>query len=174
MFTDNILVKCACHKGSGPWKELFDLVLHLCKLQMDKLFLHVIHIPGKQMCDQATEGLSIGQLNEGVMHHGTLLQQVPLHFSAFNWQLSVWPGVISFFADHPANLTPMEWYTLGHTNGTFVWAPPPVAADATLEQLAAATHKHPYNTHLVIIPHLMTETGANCLIKSVILCSLCL
>ncbi len=164
MFTDNFLVESSYHKGSAPRKELFDLVLRLHKLQMDTLFLHVIHISGKQMCVQGTDGLSRGQLNEGMMHLGTL-HQVPLHLSAFDREPSLKLWVQHWFADDPIILTPLEWFTFGHTNGSFIWSPPPTAADAALEQLAAAIHKRPYNTHLVIIPWLLTANWRRLLYK---------
>lgn len=37
-----------------------------------------------------------------------------------------------------------------------LWAPPPAAGEAALEQLVKSTHKWPHGTHLVLIPQLMT------------------
>jgi hypothetical protein len=99
-----------------------------------------------------------------MMHLGTL-HQVPLHLSAFDREPSLKLWVQHWFADDPIILTPLEWFTLGHTNGSFIWSPPPAAADAALEQLAAAIRKRPYNTHLVIIPRLMTANWRRLLYK---------
>jgi hypothetical protein len=47
LFTDNTTAEAAFHKVYSSSKTLFDLILHLCCLQMhDGLFLHVIHVAG--------------------------------------------------------------------------------------------------------------------------------
>jgi hypothetical protein len=74
---------------------------------MSSLFLHVIHVSGSRMCAQGTDGLSWGQLDEGIMHHGTL-HQVPLHLSALMQEPPLQSWVLSWFSDCPCFLTPME------------------------------------------------------------------
>jgi hypothetical protein len=53
-------------------------------------------------------------------------------------------------------LEPEGWFTTGHQDGNFIWAPPPAAADVVVEQLGKARHKRPNNVHLVVVPRLMT------------------
>ena len=53
-------------------------------------------------------------------------------------------------------LRPEGWFTHGHGNGSYVWAPPPAAADVVVEQLAQARHKRSRSFHLVLVPGLMT------------------
>eukprot|EP00978_Attheya_sp_CCMP212_P024147 scaffold75459_cov47-Attheya_sp.AAC.4 len=66
--------------------------------------------------------------------------------------------------DHTV-LTPEDWFELGHDirswnpgpgellhpvtlKGTWVWAPPPAAADVAIEELRKARHKRQASTHI--------------------------
>ena len=54
-------------------------------------------------------------------------------------------------------MEPEDWFGKAHTSdGFFVWAPPPAIADVVCYQLAEAIHVRPWNTHVVVIPSLMT------------------
>jgi hypothetical protein len=46
LFTDNMLVESAFHRSTTTSKRLFPLILRLHKLQMESLFIHVVHIAG--------------------------------------------------------------------------------------------------------------------------------
>jgi hypothetical protein len=110
------------------------------------------------MCVQGPDGLSRGQLLEGDFNGLSQMSFVPLHLSAIDHEpplrswLHSWTSV---FGDVHL-LTPFQWFTVGHTTGTFIWSPPPAGADAALEQVASAVHKRPNNHHIVLIPCLMT------------------
>ena len=71
-------------------------------------------------------------------------------------------------------LTPEGWFTQGHDQkggahdaqkfwqhkivpGTFVWTPPPAAADVALEELRKARIKRQDSTHFFVCPHLLTS-----------------
>jgi hypothetical protein len=129
-------------------------------LQMHRgLNVHFIHIAGKRMIAQGTDGLSRGLTTKGVMTGLNMLHFVPLHLDALERQgpsLQEW--ILSWFSgqDAPAFLQPRGWFTLGHTHSTCVWSPPPAAAEVALEQLAYSIHKRPYHCHAVVIPRLMT------------------
>jgi hypothetical protein len=58
IFTDNQTAKSAFWKGHSSSPKLFDLVLWLQKLEMTHgIKLHVIHVSGKRMISQGTDGL---------------------------------------------------------------------------------------------------------------------
>jgi hypothetical protein len=68
LFTDNMTAKAAFWKGTSKSPKLFELVLHLRKLEMARdLILHVIHVSGRRMIAQGTDGLSCADHSEGVM-----------------------------------------------------------------------------------------------------------
>ena len=81
--------------------------------------------------------------------------------------IKTWAGVEAIF------LTPEGWYTIGHDiqswskskdgfwypeiiSGTYIWSPPPAAADACIEELRKARMKRKKSTHIVIVQRLMT------------------
>jgi hypothetical protein len=68
LFTDNSTAESAFYKGSSSSKKLHSLVLRLHKLSIDyQVIIHMIHISGKRMIAQGTDGCSRGVLMEGVM-----------------------------------------------------------------------------------------------------------
>jgi hypothetical protein len=52
----------------------------------------MVHVPGSQMIGQGTNGLSPGDLTEGVMAGHSMLNHVPVRFSAFDRQ----PGLLQW------------------------------------------------------------------------------
>jgi hypothetical protein len=83
LFTDNSTAEGAYYKGNAPSRKLFELVLQLRKLAMSSgLILHVIHVSGKRMIAQGTDGLSRGDHTEGVMQGRSMTEFIPLHLSA--------------------------------------------------------------------------------------------
>ncbi len=58
VFTDNSVAESAFFKGTSSSKKLFELMLSLRELQMHKgLVLHMVHVSGKRMISQGTDGL---------------------------------------------------------------------------------------------------------------------
>jgi hypothetical protein len=47
-----------------------------------------------------------------------------------------------------------------------VWSPPPAAAKPALKWLGQSIHKRPYNTHIVLVPRLMTSWWRKKLLKT--------
>jgi hypothetical protein len=120
--------------------------------------VHFIHVAGKRMIRQGTDGLSRGT-REGVLSGEDFLAHVPLHLTAFERQpMELQDWVESWFGvfESPDWLSPNDWFYRGHWVDFGVWMPAPVAADAALEQLARSVHKRPQLTRLVVIPRLMT------------------
>ena len=158
MFTDNSTAESAYYKGNSSSEALFDLVLRLRLLQMKgDLMIHVIHISGLRMMAQGTDGLSRGNMGEGVMQNGDLLSYVPLHLSALERSRSVADWVYSWAGLSKDNwLSPTDWFSRGQDMNGGIWCPPPAAAEAMMECLGKCVHKRPDHLHIVIIPRLMT------------------
>ena len=81
MFTDNSTVEGAVAKGNSPGKRLHDLVTKLRFLQMKYYFdLFVIHVSGKRMIQQGTDGLSRGALRLATVERSSAVRlHVPLN-----------------------------------------------------------------------------------------------
>ncbi len=159
MFTDNSPAESAFYKGTSSVPHLFDLVLRLRVLQMSgSLHLHVVHCAGTRMKAEGTDGLSRGNLTEGVMRGGNILTFLPLHHNILERQPAVRQWVESWWQGRVLHwITPDQWFTEGQSLNHCVWTPPPAAADAAIECLAKAKHKRPENLHMVLIPRLMTS-----------------
>lgn len=177
VFTDNTTAESAFYKGNTTSKRLFSLVLRLRQLEMNgHLLLHVIHVAGSRMVRQGTDGLSRGDLYEGVMSGADMLSFIPLHLSALQRQHTLlswirdWTGQPQLEA-----LSPEEWFDRGHgfqggirnARGHWLpretgeqwllWAPPPAAADVAVEELLLSRHKRTYLNHIFIVPRLATH-----------------
>jgi hypothetical protein len=159
LFTDNWVSECAYSKGYSDSPELSQLVLRLRKTVMRTgIKLHLLHVAGTRMIAQGTDGLSRGDLQEGVMTGQMMAEFIPLHLSALdrsprlkNW-IKAWAsalGNVNF-------LTTTQWYTGPDHAGTWVWTPPPAAADVAVELLYEHRHKHPELAHVFVVPRLMT------------------
>ena len=98
-----------------------------------------------------------------------MLEYVPLHKSCLDRQ----PHSIPDFLRHVTAeedltyLSPHDWYTIPfNRDGVFVWTPPPAITDAAVVQLAEAIHVRPWNTHVVLVPTLMTSAWQKTLSKA--------
>jgi len=140
-----------------------------------RIRINMVHIAGTRMIRQGTDGLSRGDLTEGVMTGESLLQHVPLNRSDFDRQPSVRNWVNTWL---PSNtlywLTPEQWFHEGHglgpeiqdadgvwmpseaPPGWYIWSPPPALADIALEELDVSRHKRLHLNHVILLPRLMT------------------
>ena len=158
IFTNNTTVEASFWKGSSKSRKLFDLILTLKELEFKHDFiLHVVHVSGKRMIEQGTDGLSRGDHSQGVMTGRPMISFVPLHLSAFersdklkNWICKATCGLNFQYLD------PKGWFTKVNSIGNFVWAPPPGAGDVVVDLLGKARLKRPKAMHIVVIPRLMT------------------
>jgi len=163
LFTDNSTAEGAFWKGNSSSRKLFELVLRLKKLEWDfGLMVHVVHVAGKRMIAQGTDGMSRADFTEGVMAGHPMGNYVPLHLGVaersprlldwvLGWLEDVHPGLSA-----PNVLAPEDWFGRGHSVGSHVWAPAPAAADVVAEQLGRARHKRSLGLHVVVAPRLMT------------------
>ena len=139
--------------------------------------LHLIHVAGSRMIVQGTDGLSRGDVGEGVMGGARMMSFVPLHLSVLERS----PGMLQWI-DHTFNmpmlekvqlLTPEGWFEQGHdieggtvnedgiwmpsfSKGRYIWTPPPAGGLVAIEQLRRARLKRQASTHIVIMPRLFT------------------
>ena len=68
LFTDNATAEACFYKGSSTNHSLFQLVLRLKRLELNLgCCFHSIHVAGTRMIVQGTDGISRGDLGEGVM-----------------------------------------------------------------------------------------------------------
>jgi len=172
--TDNSTVESAIYKGNSSNEKLFDLIvrLRLLELKVGGKFI-VSHVSGKRMVYQGTDGISRGHLREGITVADMMLDFCPWHQSALERSPSLVNWINSIFGKRTEVLSPEGWYTRGHDHdgyfkdengfmrvkirkGTFVWSPPPAAAEVAIEELRKARLKRRDSTHIVIIPKLMT------------------
>ena len=97
LFTDNSTAEAVAAKGSSTSPLLYELVVRLFKLTTTFLCsVNVIHVSGERMIKQGTDGLSRGDLLEGVLKGQDMLSYVPLHLSALDREESLKNWVASW------------------------------------------------------------------------------
>jgi hypothetical protein len=158
IFTDNTTAEAAFWKGSSKSRKLFDLVLRLRKLEMEHdMIIHVVHVSGKRMIAQGTDGLSRADHSEGVMQGRTMMEFIPLHRDPLEREPKLKPWLESVTKGlNPKFLDLEGWFDEGHGYGTYIWAPAPAAAEVVVEQLGRARLKRPESMHIVVVPRVMT------------------
>jgi len=177
VFTDNSTAEGAYSKGNTDSPLLFDLVLRLRCLDMSGgLRLHVIHVAGTRMVAQGTDGLSRGDVTDGIMAGQPMCQFIPLHLpptyrspDLLNW--------IRYWCPDPTirTLSPADWYEKGHgvqgghrsptgmwfpvecSDRWYLWDIAPAAAPFALEEALTSRLKRPHLNHIFLIPRLMTQ-----------------
>ena len=185
MFTDNATVEACADKGTSSSPKLLDLVVRL-RLMSSKagIKLHIFHVSGTRMIAQGTDGVSRGFLAAGVMDGKTMQSFIPIHLTVHERS----PGFIEWVRDWSSKsatpLNPMGWYEEGHditgwekgfdgferplliNDATFIWTPPPFAADVALAELRKARIKRQTSSHIIAIPRLCTSLWQKQLYKA--------
>ena len=176
LFTDNATAEGCFHKGSSSSPLLHELVLRLRRVELEhEIVLFVVHVAGKRMIAQGTDGLSRGLLLEGVLSGQDMLSYVDLAKTAIERQPSLVEYVQSWTDSYVHVLSPEDWFVKGHgikgggpnDDGVWVpthannrmhylWAPPPVVADVALEEALKAIHKRNDAVHIFLIPRLFS------------------
>ena len=184
LFTDNSTVESALHKGNTPSKLLFQLILKLRSIQLEyDCEILVTHVSGKRMIAQGTDGVSRGCLKEGVASGLPMLSFIPLHLNALERQPDLNSWLQMWMGNDFTILKPEDWFSRGHDitggyedelsfwrtthkSGTFVWIPPPAAADVAIEELRKARIKRQASTHVFIVLRLLTCRWRKQLLKA--------
>jgi hypothetical protein len=65
----------------------------------------MVHVPGSRMIQQGTDGLSRGDLTEGVMAGQSMLEHVPVRLTAFGRQPAVQDWIASWMPSTPTFLS---------------------------------------------------------------------
>ncbi|GKY90814.1 hypothetical protein MPSEU_000054200 [Mayamaea pseudoterrestris] len=159
LFTDNFVTERAFYKGTSKAKVLFELVLRLRTLEMiGKIFLHVIWCSGKRMIAQGTDGLSRGDLANGVLVGESMLDFVPIHLSPLERSPELERWIRSWCPRNALFLKEADWFDCAHTETRpMFWFPAPALSDVALEQLCEAWHARPHVFHCIVVPSLMTS-----------------
>jgi hypothetical protein len=185
MFTDNSTAEAAFFRGTSSSERLFDLVLQLRKLELNhQCLIHVVHVAGTRMIGQGSDGLSRGNLMEGVMTGQSMLSYVPLGKSALERSPSLLTWIQSWAGDQLELLTPKDWFIRGqglaefhvdnkgrnvasYRTGVFLWCPPPVVAHVAAEEMRRSRHKREDSFHVFMCPRLMTNLWRKLVLKEV-------
>lgn len=86
-----------------------------------------------------------------------MLSYVPLHLDCLPRSLPLKKWLSNLTRDiHPKFLAPEDWFLPQRGDFTWIWTPPPAAADAMVERLRVSRHLRPNSLHIVLIPRLMT------------------
>jgi hypothetical protein len=115
LFTDNSTVEGALYKGNTPSRKLFGLIVRLRKVVFENgATVLVSHVSGKIMIAQGTDGISRGDLNEGVGTGIPMLSFIPLHLTAQERHPKLIPWIRSWFGQDAELLTPSDWFLPCH------------------------------------------------------------
>ena len=182
--TDNQVVESCLYKGNSTSQKLFGLVVRLKTVEMKYgLKIRVTHVSGKRMQAQGTDDVSRGSLKTGVSIGEKMIKYCPWGRGAMEVEPKLKQWVKSWAGSDTIFLDPKDWFLRGHDicggyyddkkywypiikDGTYVWAPPPMAADVCLEELRKARMKRKLSLHIVIIQRLMTPEWMKQLIKA--------
>ena len=95
--TDNSTVESAIVKGNSSSEKLFELTLEVRKLEMQQGAKVVIsHVSGERMKDQDMDGVSQGQLKEGVSAGKDMLTFILFHLNSIQRSPDVKNGLKSW------------------------------------------------------------------------------
>lgn len=187
MFTDNSTVEACLEKGSSSSRRLLDLVVRLQALTTRiGIKVHVFHVAGTRMIAQGTDGVSRGYLSQGVMAGEAMSAHIPIHLSAVDRSpANLVPWIRSWSGDDAILLDTMGWFESGHDfegweegedgferpklsecGRTYIWAPPPFAAEVAIAELRKARIKRQQSAHIFVCPRLCTTLWQKQLYKA--------
>jgi hypothetical protein len=116
-YTDNSTVESCLYKGNSSSPKLFRLIVRMRKLEMThNARIVVSHVSGKRMIKEGTNGVSRGQLREGVTAGESMLSFIPSkedpldRAPRFKSWIKSWTGELAEF------LSREGWFERGHDN----------------------------------------------------------
>ena len=185
MFTDNSTVEACAIKGSSSSPKLFGLVVRL-KSMMTRfgIRVHIFHVAGTRMIAQGTDGVSRGFLGEGIMSGESMVSFIPIHLSAIERSEGLAGWIKEWAGSTIMELRPIDWFDVGHDfdgwsdswdgferprlseRRTYLWSPPPFAADIAISELRKARIKRQTSTHVFVVPKLCSPLWIKQLFKA--------
>jgi hypothetical protein len=177
-------VESCLYKGNSTSPKLFKLMVQMRKRKMTRNAKIVVsHVSGKRMIKEGTDGVSRGQLREGVTLGKSMLSFIPLNEDPLDRSPKLKALIKSWAGDVSEFLVPEDWFERGHDHqsgsmdtggfwspsvatGTFIWTLPRGAAEAALEELRKACLKWQRSTHLIVCPKLLTPEWLKQLYKA--------
>ena len=178
LITDNSAFEGAYYKGHSPARHLSEIVFQVHKAERDGGFiLHVIHISGKRMKASGVDGLSRGDLTEGLMGGQDPFSFIPFHLGADErsrgavvgaWVRSWWctKKGTDFGGLSLTQVTKDNMFELRDLKAARLWTLPPAAMEVALELLCEDRLAHPQWPHVFVVPRLMTHLWRKDLMKN--------
>ena len=177
-FTDNSVSESVAFKANSTSPILFKLMLRIKLLEMKyRCKIHIVHVAGTRMIAQGTDGISRGDMYEGVLRGDSMLSHVPLGRSALErspklkeW-IASWAEKISGQCEF---LQEEDWFMKGHDivggskncddkwiprykHGVYIWTPAPAGANIAAQELRKARHKRTDSLHIFVCPRLLSH-----------------
>lgn len=179
IFTDNTTFEGTFYKGhSKTSKDITDLILRLRVVERETgAVIHVIHIAGTRMKMAGVDGLSRGDILEGIMAGRNPWSTIPLNEDANErtegrvekWIRSWWADEsgkawcrfgddsVQYESSSLNKLEPDDWFNLKEIKGHRLWMPPPAAMSTVMEVFTEDRIINPHLTHIFAVPRLMTH-----------------
>ena len=173
IYTDNFVFESCYYKGySKTSPELSDVILRLYKAAREGgLTLHVIWIAGTRMKEIGVDGLSRGDMLDGIMAGMDPVNLVPISQGADQrsagavtrwirgwWKQAQTPGCAETFGQAPlVEVTKDNMFELRNVVGSRLWVLPPAVMETALEMFTEDRVAHPWNAHVFAVPQLMTH-----------------
>ena len=173
MFTDNSTVEACSIKGSSTSPKLLALIIRLRSLSTTYgTRIHIFHVAGTRMIAQGTDGVSRGYLGEGIMAGKPMEAFIPIHFSASDRSASLGEWIKSWTSSALIHLEARDWFDTAHDidgwdrgwdtfkrphlceGRSYLWTPPPFAADVAIAELRKARIKRQSSSHVFVVPKL--------------------
>ncbi|KAL3786657.1 hypothetical protein ACHAW5_001375 [Stephanodiscus triporus] len=168
VLTDNSAFEGAYYKGHSPSEKLNDIVFRLHKAERDGGFiLHVLHISGKRMKATGVDGLSRGDLTEGLLAGADPFAFLPFDRGAdersngavSSWVRSWWRtkkgedwGGLSL-----EEVTGQTMFELKELKAARLWLLAPAVMETALDLFRDDRMAQPQWPHVFVIPRLMTH-----------------
>jgi hypothetical protein len=169
MFTNNSTV----YKGSSSSPKLLSLIVRLRALGTKHgKKIHIFHIAGTRMIAQGTDEVSRGYLALGIMAGEAMCSFIPIHQTASEHSPKLVEWIKDWSGSDSIVLDPIGWFEKGHdivgwnkgidgfkrpiisSGNTYLWFPPPFAAEFALAEMRKARIKRQTATHIFVCPRL--------------------
>jgi hypothetical protein len=109
------------------------------------------------MIAQGGDGLSQGDLSNGVMAGQCMMDFAPLHCMAFERCPHLQEWIREWCSAETVRLEQADGFDRAHEgDGAMVWSPHPATADVAVEQLCEAQHTRSNSFNVVVVPSIMT------------------